>query len=144
MNGFSPGRTGCEVIEPGAIAGIVAKASVEMSAFLLGFQHGLKCGQGVPHIANEPEIEPGAPPEVFRPQVDLRDGRFFRIKLLIRKIGSQHQEGIAVHDGVVAGRKAKQARHPNIIRIVVFDVLLAAQCVNDRRLQGFGVCINSE
>src|ERR1700733_2611442 len=102
MNGFSSRGTGCKMIEPGAIAGIVAQSYVEMSAFLLWFQHRLKGGQSVSHIANEPEIEPGAPPEVFRPQVDLRDGRFFRIKLLIRKIGSQHQEGIAVHDGVVA------------------------------------------
>ena len=53
----------------------------------------------------------------------------------IRKIRAQHQQRVAVHHGVVAGGKAQQPGHADVVGIVVLDELLAAQRMHDRRLQ---------
>ena len=61
-----------------------------------------------------------------------------RIELPVGEVGPQHQERVAVHHRGVAGRKADEPRHADIVWIVVLDMLLAAQRVDDRRLQPLG------
>ena len=70
--------------------------------------------------------------------VDLDDPGVRRIKVAIGEVGAQHDQGVAVHHGVIAGREADQAGHAHVEGIVPFDVLLAAQGVNHRRLKRLG------
>jgi len=79
-----------------------------------------------------------APSELFAADVDLHNRRFFGVELLVRKVGSDHKQHIAIHHCVVPGRKAEQAGHSHIVWIVVFDELFAAQGVNDGSLQALG------
>ena len=70
--------------------------------------------------------------------VDLRDLGIGREKLLVGKIGAQHQQHVASVHGGIAGGKADEAGHADVIGIVVFDMLLAAERMHDRALQRLG------
>ena len=63
-------------------------------------------------------------PNLLAAHVHLHDFRILRIELLIREIGAEHQQGIAVHHRVIAGRKAQQPRHADVVRVVVLDEFL--------------------
>ena len=89
-------------------------------------------------VADEAEIEPGAAAEVLAAQIDLRDLGLGRVELPIGEIRAQHQQQVAVEHRVVAGREADQAGHADVERIVVLDIFLAAQGVDDRRLERVG------
>src|SRR6266851_2421365 len=86
-------------------------------------------------IADQSVVELGAAAELFSANVDLDDGCVLGKKLLIREIGADHQQGVAVHHGEITGGKSKQAGHADVKRIVVLDKFLAAQRVDDRRVQ---------
>ena len=76
----------------------------------------------------------------------MRNIAVLREELTVRKVGAQHQQRIAVHHRFITGRKADQAGHADVIRVVVFDVFLAAQRMHNRRFQAlrqrqhFGMC----
>ncbi len=78
------------------------------------------------HIADYPEVEPGAASEVLTAAIDLNDGCLFGIKLGVRKIRTEHQQRVGLHNRVVAGGKADQAGQSHIVGIVVLDVFPTA------------------
>src|SRR6478736_2520923 len=71
--------------------------------------------------------------QCFRPHIHLCYFCLLRIERPVWKIGTEHQERIAILHGSVAGRKADQAGY--IVGVVVFDKLLAAEGMHDRGLQ---------
>ena len=76
--------------------------------------------------------------EALRPEVDLRDLGVLRIELPVGKVRAQQQERVAVlHRGVARG-EADQAGHADVEGVVVFDMLLAAQRMDDRRVERAG------
>jgi hypothetical protein len=74
----------------------------------------------------------------LRANVDLRDPCPRRIELAIRKVGPEHQERVALLHGVIARREADEPCHADIVGIVPFDMLPAAQRIHHRGLQLFG------
>jgi hypothetical protein len=66
--------------------------------------------------------------------IDLDDVRafFFRVKLAIRKIRTEHQQHVAIEHRIVTRRKANQTCHADVIRIVPLDVFLAAHRMHHR------------
>src|SRR5258708_12475308 len=80
-------------------------------------------------------IEPATTTEVLAANIDLRYSGLRRIELPIREISAEHEQGIASLHGVVSGGKPDEPRHPHIVGIVPFDVLLATQRVHDGRLE---------
>src|ERR1700761_5288160 len=66
------------------------------------------------------------PPDVGRISINLYDLRAIRIELSPGEIRAKHQQNITVKDSVIAGRPADYAGHPDIVRVVVFDEVLAA------------------
>ncbi len=81
------------------------------------------------------EFERAPIAERLRPDVDLCHARMARKELPVREIGPEQYKQVAAHHCIVPGFETDKSRHPDIIRIVVFDVLLATEGVNDRRLQ---------
>ncbi len=95
-------------------------------------QESLECDFGV---ADQSVVELGATAELFSANVDLDNGRALGKKLLIREIGADHEQSVAVHHREVTGGKSEQAGHADIKRIVVLDEFLAAQGMDDWRVQ---------
>ena len=89
------------------------------------------------HVADDAEIDRRAATDVLRPEIDLRDADTApsRIELAIGEVGPEHQQDVAVEHRVVAGREADQPGHADVVGIVPFDMLLAAQRVHHRRLE---------
>ena len=59
----------------------------------------------------------------------------FGIELLIGEVGANHQQHIAVHHGVIAGRESEQPCHAHIEGVVVLDELFPAHRMNDGSFQ---------
>ena len=67
-----------------------------------------------------------------------RSLRLLRIELPVGEVGAEHQQRVALlHRGVARG-EADQAGHADVERIVVLDMLLAAQRMDDRRVERVG------
>ena len=73
--------------------------------------------------------------QLLSPEIDLDDRRVLWKKLLVGKIRPDHEQEIAIHHRVIAGRKTEQASHSHIERIVVLDELFSAQRVHDWSVQ---------
>src|SRR5260221_52000 len=67
--------------------------------------------------------------------IDLNDLRPVGIELGPRKICSELKQHITVTDGMISRGLTEEARHPNIVRIVVRDKVLAPRGMGHRRLQ---------
>src|SRR6202035_169301 len=95
---------------------------------------------GRAYVADHREIDRCSPSDDFRPEIDLGDPdpRTARIELPIGESGPEHEQDVAICHRVVAGRKADQTGHADVVRIVPLDVLLALQRVNDRSLETLG------
>ena len=76
------------------------------------------------------------------PDIDLRDAdaRSLRIELPIGKVGPEHQQDVAVEHRVIAGRKADQPGHADVVGVLPLDMLLAAQRMHHRRLEALAEC----
>src|SRR5580693_4712948 len=91
-------------------------------------------------IANGPDRDRMPPPDVRRIAIDLNDGRAIRIELAPGEIRAEQKQHIAVEDGVIASWAADHAGHPDIVRIVVLDEVLATGRVRHWRLQSRRRC----
>jgi hypothetical protein len=87
------------------------------------WQQGIQCGLD---ITNGPDSHRMSPPDVRRIGINLNDSRAIRIELAPGEIRAEQKQHIAVEDGVVAGTTADHAGHPDIVRVVVLDEILAA------------------
>ena len=105
--------------------------------FPRGFRHQLRQQRldGGADIADKAEVELAAPAEIFRPDIDLGYFGIVGEKLLVGKIGSQHQQHVAGVHGGIAGGKTDEPGHADVIGIVVFDMVLAAERMHDRALE---------
>ena len=86
----------------------------------------------LPHVAQDSEVHPGAPPQPGRLDVHLRRSHAVGQELVIREVGAEHEKQVRTVHGRLAGAVSEQAAHPDVERVVVLDVLLAAQAVADR------------
>src|SRR5580658_3932422 len=91
-------------------------------------------------MSNHAQVDSSSPPNLLTEPIDLNDRCVFWIKLLVGEICSEHEQNFAVHHRVIAGGESEKPCHPNVIRVVVFDEFLAAQRVNNWRLQLPGQC----
>ena len=69
--------------------------------------------------------------KLFSAKVDLDDRRVFGEELLVGKVRSDHEQQVAVHHGMIAGRKSQQTGHSHVKRVVVLDKLLPAHGVHN-------------
>lgn len=67
----------------------------------------------------------------------MRDHDAAREELLVGKVGAQHQQQIAVMHRYIARGEADESSHADIVGVVVFDMLLAAERMDDGALQCF-------
>ena len=89
---------------------------------------------GRPDVADDAEVELAAAAEISGRISTWAIFRIRRKKLLVGEIRAQHQQHVTgMHCGV-AGRKADESRHADVIGIVVFDMVLAAERMDDRLL----------
>ncbi|HEV3056935.1 MAG TPA: hypothetical protein VGY48_01750, partial [Vicinamibacterales bacterium] len=56
-----------------------------------------KGADGRPGIADQAVVNLGAPAQLLSANVDLHDAGAFGIELLVREVGANHQEHVAVH-----------------------------------------------
>src|ERR1700729_4668821 len=89
----------------------------------------------IAHVADYAEIKPATAAQILAANVDLRDLGLGRIELPIREISAEHEQGIATLHGVISGGKPDEPRHPHIVGIVPFDVLLATHRMHDGRFE---------
>jgi len=93
---------------------------------------------GVPHRADERDVDRDAPADVLAADVDLDDLRVVGVERAIREIGPEHEQRVAVLHRAVPRGESEQPRHPHVEGIVVLDELLATHRVDDRRLERTG------
>src|SRR4029077_8589933 len=91
--------------------------------------------ESVTDVPNDTEVERTAIAKRSGTDIDLCDARVFRKELAVWKVRPEQQQRVAALHRTVSGREPEQPGHADIERIVVFDMLLAAQRVDDRRLQ---------
>ncbi len=139
MDRLLPRRALREFVEPGARAFVVSQAVVQMLAIRFSaFNFGNSARDRGADVADKAEVELAAAAEIFRPDVDLRDLRVRRQKLLVGKSVPEHQQHVArMHRGI-AGREADKAGHADVVGVVELDVLLAAERMHDRALERLG------
>ena len=133
--GLRPGVPLASSSRPCARLLVMRDAVVEMAPVGLCRQLRQQRRERGADVADEAEIEFAAAAEVLGPDVDLRDLGVGRQELLVGKIGPEHQQHVAGVHGGVAGGKADEAGHADVIGIVVFDMLLAAERMHHRALQ---------
>ena len=106
-----------------------------MPVVLVGRELGQQGAEGGLGVADETEVDLGPSAQLLSPDIDLDDRRLLGEELLVREVGADHQQDIAGHHGVVAGREAEETGQAHVERIVVLDELLPSQRVHDRRVQ---------
>src|SRR5437588_2283913 len=82
-------------------------------------------------IPDEAEVQLGTASELFTAYIDLHNSGVLWEKLLIREVRANHQQRLAVHHCVIAGRKSEQTRHSHVERVVVLDELFPPHCMDD-------------
>ena len=127
-----------KLVEAFAGGGIVRARLVEMAPVALDLDAGHERAQRWPDLPDNAEVDVDAAPDRLRTDVDLRDAGLRGIERPIGKIGAEHQKRVAGFHGVIAGGKADQTGHTDVIRVLPLDVVLAAHGVNDWRFHRFG------
>src|SRR5258706_9838177 len=68
-------------------------------------------------------------------EVDLNDLRSVWIELRPSEVRSEKKQHVTVEDSAVTGAAANDPGHADIVRIVIFEEVLAAGCVGHRCFQ---------
>src|SRR5260221_12686607 len=76
--------------------------------------------------------------QMGRVNIDLHDLCLVRIKLPPGKVCAQHQQRVAVQQGMVAGLIAEHPGHSDVVWVVKLEEVLCARRMRDRRLQLVG------
>lgn len=114
--------------------GVLLEHPVEELAVLLGPHPWGETAQCLLHIAPHGEVELGAAAQVLRADVDLGDLDVVGEERVVREVGAEEDQQIALVGGLAGGAVAEQYAHADVVRIVVLDVLLAPQRVPHRGL----------
>ena len=72
-----------------------AQCAIEMRAVVLALQKGKQRREGLAHIPQKPEVEPGAAPEVIGTNIHLGDLWLRRHECFVRKVGAKQQQDVA-------------------------------------------------
>ena len=138
MDRLAAGHADRELVE--ALAGIAVMRLRLGQERVAGFLGELRQQQRerAGDVADEAEIEARAAAQILGAQIDLRHLGVGRVELPIGKIRAQHQQQVAIEHGMIAGREADQSGHADVELIVVLDIFLAAQRMDDRRLDRLG------
>ena len=91
-----------------------------------------------PDVAGEPEVDRRPPAEVQRLVVDLDDRLPRRQERVVREVGAQHEQQVAVGQRLGGAAPPQQAGHPDRGRVVGLEHVLAAVGERDGGLQGLG------
>ena len=116
---------GREFIQALARFPVVFERGLQVLIVFFVFQSWQKGAQRRLRVPHKAVINLGAPAQLFSPDVDLHHRRILGIELLIREVGPDHQQQVAVHHGVIARRKSQQAGHAHVERVVVLDEFLS-------------------
>ena len=138
MDKFAARPSSREIIESFASLAVMSETLIQVRPVRFDGEPRQQSGDRRLDVAHQAEIESCSPSKNFGTQVNLCDLGIGRIEMPIGKICSQHQQRIAAEHSVVAGAETDQAGHANIERIVVFDMLLAAERVHDGRFELVG------
>src|SRR6266436_176302 len=76
--------------------------------------------------------------QMARLDVDLHDLGVFGIELPPGEIRAEHQQRVTVAQGMIARLIAQYPGHAYVVRVVVFEGVLAARSVSYRRLENLG------
>src|SRR5262249_58795970 len=87
---------------------------LQMPLVLVYRELGQQGAEGSLRIADETQIDLGPPAELLTPHIDLDDRRLLGKELLVREVRTDHQEEIAGHHSVVAGRESEETRHAHV------------------------------
>ena len=115
------------------LARVVDKPSVRFA-----LQLGQRRGHRLLHGTHQPKRKRCTMAELRAFPVDLDDLRVGRIKRPVWEIAAEQQQRVARHHRVIARAEADQPGHADIVWIVVFDELFAAQRVDNRCAEGIG------
>src|ERR1700730_18626234 len=77
-------------------------------------------------------------PQMGRVDIDLYDLCLVGVKLPPREVCAQHQQRVAVQQGMVAGLVAEHPGHSDVVGIVELEEVLCARRMRNRRLQLVG------
>src|ERR1700689_5669391 len=74
-------------------------------------------------VAYKSIVDLGTPPQLLSRDVNLRDLGVFGVKLLIGKVGADHQQEVAVHHRVISRGKSQKTRPSPANRVLFFNKL---------------------
>jgi hypothetical protein len=97
-----------------------------------------QCFESRLDVANQSSGHRMAAAQMGRFDVDLHDLRVVRIELPPGKIRAEQQQGVALPNGVIGRLVPDEPSHADVMRIVVFEGVLAPGSVADRRLEDLG------
>src|ERR1700749_520644 len=80
------------------------------------------------------------PPDMRWVDFNLDDIGVLRIELAPSKIGTKQQKRVAIQQGMVTRLPTKNARHPNIVGIFVFDGILCPGGMGNRCFELLSDC----
>src|SRR5580658_7137421 len=86
---------------------VVAETKIEIRAVGLALDKRCQDVKRVLHISNQAQIDRSAASNLIAAPIYLDDLCALGKELLIGEVRSQHEQRIAVHHGVIAGRKTK-------------------------------------
>src|SRR5215510_11516015 len=109
-----PRPGGRQLIESLSLPRVVLARHLQMPLVLVYRELGQQGAEGSLRIADETQIDLGPPAELLTPHIDLDDRRLLGKELLVREVRTDHQEEIAGHHSVVAGRESEETRHAHV------------------------------
>src|SRR5271154_6454997 len=111
-----------------------------MRAARLVFQHWKERFQRFLDAADHAQIDSRTTADLLASDVNLNNLCILRIELAVGKVGTEHQQRIAIHHGVIAGRESEESSHTDVIGVVILDEFFASQSMNNWSFQPLGDC----
>ena len=126
---------GGQLVELRARLAVVLERRTEVIAVAADAQHRQEGARGLADIADEAEVDRGAPAQLLTAHIHLDDRGVLRVELPVGQVAAEDEQRVALLHRPVPRREAEKTGHPDVEGVVVFDVLLAAQGVHDRCLE---------
>jgi hypothetical protein len=91
-----------------------------------------------PGVADDRDVDAGAPADVLAAQVDLHDDLALGIPVDVREVRPDHEQQVGGLKRLARGRVADHAGLPELKRVVALEALLRLQRQHDRRAEPVG------